>query len=117
MKVRFDQVEQIGEEITRQTLESLASFVETDRKPLITDRQSSIPLDHSALVVFNPTSFPAPMSLPPAIELPPNVSEFDLLDENGISLPYQERGLGSHEIINMDFRSCVACSLPFGNIK
>ena len=32
MNVRFDQVEQVGEEITRQALESLAGSVATDRE-------------------------------------------------------------------------------------
>jgi alpha-mannosidase len=101
MKVRFDQVEQIGEEITRQALESLASCVTTDRGSLTTDSLPSIPYGQSAIIVFNPTSTSRTDVVTAAIELPPNVAEFDLVDENSTSLPYQERGLGSHEIVNI----------------
>ena len=97
MIVRFDQVEQVGEEITKQALESLAGSVATDKK-----FQSSDPLPAASLVVFNPLSFPRTDCVSAAIDLPPNVTEFDLVDETGNSLPYQERGLGSHEIIKMD---------------
>ncbi len=97
MKVRFDQVEQIGEEITKQALESLAGSVATDKK-----FQPSDSLPAASIVVFNPSSFSRTDCVSAAIELPPNVTEFDLVDEAGNSILYQERGLGSHEIINMD---------------
>jgi len=116
MKVRFDQVEQIGEEITKQGLESLAACVTTDRGPLTTDHLPSTVHDQSSIVVFNPSSTARTDAVTADIELPPNVTEFELVDENGTSLPYQERGLGSHEIINMtlDTRGLQSA---FGNIS
>jgi alpha-mannosidase len=96
MKVRFDQVDQIGEELTRQSLEAIAGAVNTS-----TDQKSSIENLRSAIVVFNPTSATRTDVVNAAIELPNGVGEFDLMDENGASLPYQTRGLGSREIINM----------------
>lgn len=98
MKVRFDQVGQVGEEITRQALESLAGSVETNK-----EFQPADPAPAASLVVFNPSSFSRTDSVNAALELPANVTEFDLVDEQGNHLPYQERGLGSHEIINLDF--------------
>ncbi len=97
MKVRFDQVDQVGEEITRQALESLAGSVATDMEfsPMNQSPAASV-------VVFNPLSFPRTDCISAALELPPNVTEYDLVDEDGKTLPYQERGLGSHEIINLD---------------
>ncbi len=116
MKVRFDQVEQIGEEIAKQSLESIAACVTTDRGLLTTDRLSSNVHDQSAIVVFNPSSTPRTDIVTAAIELPPNITEFELVDENGTSLPYQEHGLGSHEIINMTLDARGLRS-AFGNIS
>ena len=110
MKVRFDQVEQIGEELTRQSLEGLAASVNTY------ERQSAIANPGSAIVVFNPTSTSRTDTVTAAIELPPDVTEFDLVDENGTSLPYQERGLGNHEIVNMTLDARGLRS-AFGNIS
>ena len=92
MKVRFDQVDQIGEELTRQSLETIANSINT---------QSRMVDQKSAIVVFNPTSSLRTDVACANIELPVDIVEFDLLDENGASLPYQTRGLGSQEIINM----------------
>ena len=111
MKVRFDQVEQVGEEIARQALEGLAACVATGLGPLTPNPPLS-----TSLVVFNPTSASRTDVLTASIELPPNVTEFELVDGNGTSVPYQERGLGSHEIINMDLDPRGLQS-AFGNIS
>jgi mannosylglycerate hydrolase len=101
MKIRFNQVEQIGEEITNQSLESLAAFVRTDLAQHTFDSLSSIVEAQSSIIVFNPSSTTRTDTVSSTIVLPPNVTKFDLVNENGTSLPYQERGLESHEIINM----------------
>ncbi|MGA2502587.1 MAG: glycoside hydrolase family 38 C-terminal domain-containing protein [Anaerolineales bacterium] len=111
MRVRFDQVEQVGEEITRQALESLARCVATDREIPSTD-----PLPVTSIVIFNPSSFSRTDCVSAVLELPPNLTEFDLVDEQGNHLPYQERGLGSHEIINLDLDTRGLQS-AFGNIS
>ncbi|HEX7619718.1 MAG TPA: glycosyl hydrolase-related protein [Anaerolineales bacterium] len=111
MKVRFDQVNQVGEEITKQALESIACCIATDRK-----FQSQYPQSSAPIVVFNPSSFFRTDAVSAALELPPNVTEFDLVDEDGNCLPYQERGLGSHEIINFDLDTRGFQS-AFGNIS
>jgi mannosylglycerate hydrolase len=110
MKIRFDQVEQIGEELTRQSLEGLAASVNTGK------RQSSIANPGSAIVVFNPTSTSRTDAVTATIELPPNIDKFELVDENGTSLPYQEGGLGSHEIVHMSLDANGLRS-AFGNIS
>ena len=111
MKVRFDQVEQVGEEISRQALETIAACVETDHLPLAINSSLS-----TAVVIFNPSPLSRTDAVTAAIELPPNTSEFDLVDENGLCLPYQEHGLGSHEIINMDL-DARGLKSAFGNIS
>jgi alpha-mannosidase len=96
MKVRFDQVDQMGEELTRQSLETIAGIINTAES-------SKSPIENLklAVVVFNPNSVACTDIASAAIELPDGVDEFNLMDENGISLPYQMRGLGSREIINL----------------
>ncbi len=111
MKVRFDQVDQVGEEITRQALDSLAGCVDTQK-----EFKPGAPLPAAAVVVFNPSSFPRTDCVNAALELPANLAEFEIIDEQGNQVPFQERGLGSHEIINLDFDTRGLQS-AFGNIS
>ncbi len=90
MRPRFDQVEQIGEEIAKQSLESIAACVATDRGPQPADRPSSI-------VVFNPLSYPRTDLVEATVE---SSTPFDLTDEKGNPVPYQSQGLGSQELIH-----------------
>jgi alpha-mannosidase len=83
MKVRFDQVEQIGEEITRQSLDCLAKSVNTSGLP--------------AIIVFNPISSTRTDVVEASVESP---VPFDLLDDQGNVIPYQTIGIGSQELIH-----------------
>jgi mannosylglycerate hydrolase len=112
MKVRFDQVDQIGEELTLQALTSLANSIKTDNVPQITDHGQP----SAAVVVFNPTSATRTDVIRATIDLPANVTAFDLVDETGASLPYQQTGLGSQEIVNMVTDGKGLQSM-FGNIS
>ncbi len=111
MKVRFDQVDQIGEELARQSLESITGAINTAGN-------SKIQIENikSAIVVFNPNSFPQTDIASTSIGLPNGMDEFDLLDEHGASLPTQRRGLGSREIINMTMDG-KAMQAAFGSIS
>ncbi|MBN2387136.1 MAG: hypothetical protein JXB85_08950 [Anaerolineales bacterium] len=90
MKVRFDQVDQIGEELTRQSLTTLAENVNTAGRA-----------GGAALVVFNPCGHTRTDLVEATTQLPAKVGSFDLVDEDGTPLPCQTRGLGSREIINL----------------
>jgi mannosylglycerate hydrolase len=105
MKVRFDQVDQIGEELTRQTLETLANSMQTESEK-----------GQAALVVFNPLTSSRTDVISVSLVLPPSITEFDLVDENNTPVPYQEQGLGSHEIINMTL-DARGLQSAFGNIS
>ncbi len=94
MKVRFDQVDQMGEEIIGQSLISLAETINT---------QSPDPRSAGAIVVFNPSSQKRTNLISATLKLPPHLSDFDIVDGSGNSLPYQTTGLGSREIINAVF--------------
>jgi hypothetical protein len=115
MKVRFDQVEQIGEELTKQSLDRLAACVTTTRISQTTGGLQLTQPDQLSIIVFNPSCTARTDVVTAAIDLPPNVTEFVVVDEHGTSLPYQERGLGSHEIINLTLDS-KGLQSAFGNI-
>jgi len=89
-------VEQIGEKIAEQSLESLTWNIDTLSHSTDLNVFGEIPL-----VVFNPTQAARRDLVSVAVELPPGSGEFELLDEQGNSLPYQTSGLGSRELISM----------------
>lgn len=72
MKPRFDQVEQIGEEITRQSLQTLSSRVDTRREGAL-----------CAVVVFNPTGTLRTDLVEAELSLPEASPAFELVDESG----------------------------------
>ncbi len=96
MKVRFDQVKQIGEEITRQSLASLADSVVTDRGPQPGEVKPS-----SAVVVFNPSSNPRTDLVNVEINLPAGVEAFDLMDDGGAIVPHESLGFESADLANL----------------
>jgi len=118
MKVRFDQVSQIGEELTRQSLEVISDSIQTDSRLEVADRiaPSNDPEPSSALVIFNPLEGQRTDVVTTTLEAPPSFTEFDLVDENGALVPFQEQGLGTHEMVNMTMGAKSLIS-AFSNIK
>ena len=90
MRPRFDQVEQIGEEITRQSLETLAAAVDTQA-----DGRSS------AVVVFNPAGGPRTDRVTVEVEALTGQPAFEIVDQNGKSLPCEYVGMQPREMFNM----------------
>ncbi len=81
MRSRFAQVEQIGEELTRQSLRSLADQVDT-----FSDApQGAL----AALVAFNPTGSPARSLLETEFDMPAGLTEFEIVDPAGRPCPYR----------------------------
>jgi mannosylglycerate hydrolase len=80
MVVRFDEVEQIGEEIVQQSLRALARAVDTSNA--------------RALIVFNPTAGPRTDVVGATVELPSGLEEADLylVDAQGRGTPYEVLG-------------------------
>jgi mannosylglycerate hydrolase len=93
MRPRFDQVDQLGEEITGQSLERLTGLIDTGAGQDVV----------GAVVVFNPSSFPRTDHITVEMVLPQEVTGFELLDETGQIIPHGTLGLGSQELINMSF--------------
>jgi len=95
MRPRFDQVEQIGEAITWQSLEALASVVAT--RPVSRAEGVSI---SSAVIVFNPVMGPRSDAVTASVSPSSDGSGFDLMDESGTPIPFQTLGMGSGELFN-----------------
>ena len=99
MKVRFDQVEQMGEELTRQSLERLALAVDTQR--VKTSLQvHEIGETGPAIVVFNPSAFARREAVTVELDLPPGTSGFEIVDEAGQVLSHETIGLGTQYLVN-----------------
>lgn len=93
MRPRFDQVEQMGEEITRQSLEALAAAVDTHPPEGCGGA--------SAVVVFNPNGAAASGLVSAALYELPESGAFELVDEQGRVIPHQSQGLGGQEMVNV----------------
>ena len=83
MRPRFDQAEQIAEEITRQSLSVLAAAVDTTPPGPVGEQAQS------AVLVFNPCSGPRSDRVSAAVQLQAGWDGFDLLDESGRPVPYE----------------------------
>lgn len=95
MRPRFDQAEQVGEEITRQSLEMLVRAINT-RHPM------SETANDAAIIVFNPTASQRNDAVTVAgIEIPSGVAEFELVDDAGNSVPFQSLSAESGNVMNM----------------
>ncbi len=115
MKVRFDQVDQIGETVLNQCLEVIANSIDTDSGPAASN--TNVPKDFlSSLVVFNPSNFLRTDLVHATVELPHDITGYELVDENGKSLPFQESGVGNRAIINTILDPKMLRSM-FGNIN
>jgi len=98
MRPRFDQVDQIGEEITRQSLETLAAMIDTQPGPGLSGPIGTV---GSALVVFNPTTVTRTDLVIGVLEGVEYGKDYDLVGAGGQSVPLQAAGVSSEEIINM----------------
>jgi mannosylglycerate hydrolase len=81
MRPRFDQVEQIGEEIVQQSLNALTEVIDTSHLEEVGAQ--------AAIVVFNPFSFPRSDVADVTLELMAGLDPFEIVDGSGKILPYQ----------------------------
>jgi len=98
MRSRFDQVEQIGEEVTRRSLTSLVGHI-TTKNPKLGDLQEAPPAAelvqpalYVPIVVFNPTAGPRTDLVQVQVQIPPAWPGYELVDEEGQPLPWQQLG-------------------------
>jgi len=87
MDVRFDWVEQIGEEVTRQNLRAIAQAADTTA------------LTGSPVVVFNPVSGPRTDVVTSHVHMSQDVQAVDVVDDRGEVMPFQISG---REVTDVD---------------
>jgi alpha-mannosidase len=92
MRARFDQVEQIAEEITRQSLEAIAVSVDT---------RTSWAADWPAVVVFNPASSPRTDRVRAELQGAFSADPIEIVDETGRGTPHRLGKTRVHEIANL----------------
>lgn len=80
MVTRFDWVEQIGEELTRQSLEAIAGLVHAEDPKAL-----------AAIVVFNPLAGPRTDGVDVALQLPAGAAQVTLADQQDQPAPFQVR--------------------------
>ena len=112
MRSRFDQVEQLGEEMARQSLETLSAAIDTTQPatPLRSVSGAIVGQPLSAIIAFNPVAGPRTDAVTASIALPPALDEFEIVadplqrgDEAGHVLPHQVTSTDSREVANMPF--------------
>jgi alpha-mannosidase len=98
MRPRFDQVEQVGEEITKQSLEAIARAVLTQPPNALVKEKEFPPVQ--AVIVFNPTSGTRTDRVKAVVPLQEVEAEFEIVNEDGTILPHQTLRIASREIMN-----------------
>ena len=93
MRPRFDQVEQIGEAITQQSLITLAESMQT----CTADHQNAL----AAVTVFNPSSFPRTDAVSAPLQIPAEIDSFDVVDSGGSPVPSWICSAGKTEIATL----------------
>jgi mannosylglycerate hydrolase len=90
MRPRFDQADQIGEELTLHALRALSQATATQSKDAF-----------SALVLFNPLGSRHHDVVDVELSMPEGVAAFELVDENGAVLPHEFLSPSSVEVANV----------------
>jgi alpha-mannosidase len=94
MRVRFDESEQIGEEITRQSLKALADSVDTESWAPDGARASR--------VVFNSEGVTRTEAVSAVLELPAGLDPFELVDQVGRPVPCRVVRKDERPLADMD---------------
>jgi mannosylglycerate hydrolase len=100
MKDRFNQVDQLNQELINQGLQRLSDQIDTrytNSSSLSTGQQNIL----SSLVVFNPNDLPQTGLINLKIKLEKQYSSFDIIDDLGNTILYDQRGIGPIELISM----------------
>ena len=90
MLPRFDQVEQLGEELTRQSLAALSCAVDTTRPDAL-----------ASIILFNPSDSPRQDIVQVDLSLPEELSAFELVDAEDSIIPHEMAGGTSGEFANL----------------
>jgi alpha-mannosidase len=90
MKPRFDQVDQISEEITQQALQAISLGIDTGLEDAI-----------SAIVIFNPQGSPRCDVVEVDLNIPKGIDCFEIITTDKIVVPYEFLGASNQELANV----------------
>ncbi|NTV35502.1 MAG: hypothetical protein HGA53_00970 [Anaerolineaceae bacterium] len=90
MKPRFDQVDQISEEITQQALQAISLGIDTSLEDAI-----------SAIVIFNPQGSPRCDIVEVDLNIPEGIDCFEIITTDKIVVPYEFLGASNQELANV----------------
>jgi mannosylglycerate hydrolase len=90
MKPRFDQVDQIGEEITRQSLQAISLTIETSSDDTFL-----------AIVIFNPQGSPRCDVVEVDLNIPEEIDHFEIITTDKTVIPYEFLGASNQELANV----------------
>ena len=93
MKPRFDQADQIAEEITLQALQALSRAVDTQSGDVF-----------SAVVLFNPLGYTHHDVVEIALNVPKDVAAYELVDADKTLIPHECIGSSNHVLANVLLR-------------
>jgi mannosylglycerate hydrolase len=98
--IRFDQVDQINHMIIDHVLQKLSDQIDTKftYNTNFADNQSDI---ISSIIIFNPNDMDQTGLMHLNIKVDKQYSSFSIIDETGISVPYEHKGMGIQELISM----------------
>ena len=90
MRPRFDQVDQIGEEIVRQELTAISLAVDTRLEGTC-----------ASVVIMNPQGSPRRDMVELDLKIPEEIVRFELLTSDGSVIPYEFLGASNQELANV----------------
>ena len=90
MKPRFDQVDQIGEEITLQALQAISMAIDTGSEDAF-----------SAIVIFNPQGNPRQDIVELDLQIPEEITQFELVTKDKKVIPYEFISASNQELANV----------------
>ena len=100
IQVRFDQVDQINYELINQCLFKINEHINTSFPENQPTNQDPLPL-LSSILVFNPNDATQTGLITEKIKFENHIASFDIIDKHGISVPYEQSGMGVQELISM----------------
>ncbi len=102
MRTRFDQVDQLSCQLLNQSLNLICAQVDTS---LASHPALNIDGHHivSAILIFNPNNMPQTGLIDLNIELEDHYSSFDIVDEQGNLIPFNQAGTGARSLISVSF--------------
>jgi len=104
MATRFDWAEQIGEEVTQQSLTAIAGQVNT--------ASAALPQPHIPLVVFNPLAKARTDLATASVQVPGSLDDFSIVDEHGQVVPHHVDGRQGADFASLELGREEILGLP-----